>query len=126
MFPQVEMQKILATPFDRVATAVQNTSCCDVLEFMPQLYTAKGCSCVWSFSYDSKIFRWQEQGHECEINLHTAVLAVEKNAWQALTSYNLVIFRCCRKIFLSVKVLKMVEAQTLATLFRSGFKGAFL
>lgn len=57
--------------------------------------------------------------------MHTAVLVVERNAWQALTFYNLVIFRCCRKIFLSVKVLKMVEAQTLTTPFSSEFKGAF-
>lgn len=40
--------------------------------------------------------------------MHTAVLVVEKNVWQALTFYNLIIFRCCRKMLLSVKVLEMV------------------
>lgn len=78
------MQKILVFPFDGIVPAVQNASWCDVLKFMPVM-CSKHMQCLWSFSYDSKIFRWQEQGHGCEINLHTAVLVVEGNVWLALT-----------------------------------------
>lgn len=82
--PQVwkeeEMQNTLVFLFDRIDAAVWNANCCDVFEFMPQLNV---CS-VYGI-YDSKIFRWQEQGHGCEINLHTALLVEQKNVWQAST-----------------------------------------
>lgn len=116
------MQKKLLFPFDGIAAAVWNTNCWDILELMPQLNVCSVCGVC----YDRKIFRWQEQGHGCEINLHTAVLIVEKNVWHASTFYNLIIFRCCRKMLPSVKVLEMVVIWTLATLFSSGFRGAFL
>lgn len=43
------MQKILLFPFDGIAPAVQNTSCCDILEFMPQLCAANTC-CIYGVS----------------------------------------------------------------------------